>query len=126
MAHLPDDDRALIAFLKHYRPIPPPALEDREQQLMDAIAQAPLTPVPSKCLKPIVWAIPSAIAASLLLVWGASRHFSPTPQFAAQNDPALEAFLVDSWQGAIDTSASPTSTPVIEALYESDSPVSSP
>ncbi|NJK50307.1 hypothetical protein HC931_21235 [Candidatus Gracilibacteria bacterium] len=107
MTHFPDDDEQLIAFLKEYHPIAPPAKADLEMQLMELVTREP---PPIKHSHQFFWIISSAMAGSLVLAIGGYRFFSSTPKFAA-NPEELETFLVDNWNSSVEE------IPVIDPMY---------
>ena len=95
------DDQKLIAFLKKHRSLPPSADNKFEMELMNKINQLPQEKTqPSQ--RPSLWIIPSAIAASLILLWGGINWLSPSPQTAqVATDEELEEFLLNGWYGAM-------------------------
>lgn len=95
------DDQKLVAFLREHRPLPPPVKDGFEDQLRSKINLLPQAQPPLS-RRGLCLVIPSAIAASLLLVWGAMRWLAPPPQFAQKaSDEELEAFLIDGWYGTM-------------------------
>lgn len=88
-----DDDRQLIAFLKHHQPLPPPAAANLEHQLLEQIrAEATLKRLKARQRRR--WG--GAIAAALIpLAWLA--HRSVSPQLSSAELVQLETFLEDSW-----------------------------
>ena len=95
------DDQKLIAFLKKHRPLPPSVKNDFEMELMSKINQIPQEK-PKSSRSSLFWVIPSAIAASLLLVWGGINWLSLSPQVATVvTDEELEEFLIHGWYGAM-------------------------
>ncbi|MBF2020574.1 MAG: hypothetical protein IGR93_10815 [Hydrococcus sp. C42_A2020_068] len=114
MNQFPDDDEQLVSFLKQYRPVPPQARADMEAQLMELVTREP--PPPPRHPHQFFWLVSSAMAGSLLLAVGSYRWLNPSPQVAT-NQQELEAFLVDSWNGAIEETSvtSPTTTHTSEA-----------
>jgi hypothetical protein len=89
----PDDDR-LVDFLRHHRPVPPPAPPALEAQIM-----AHLEPLPPPALRHQRrrWALPATAAALVLGVgsWVAWRATIPSFQTATGSD--VDAFLADTW-----------------------------
>ncbi|MGB5594317.1 MAG: hypothetical protein WBM32_00505 [Crocosphaera sp.] len=106
MSQFPKDDRELISFLQQYRPLPPPANSTLEKQLYARVSHEPQQHQVSQ----VRWLIPSMIAASLLAIWGGYNVLeqSPYQQFVQQSQEIetaeLEDFMVNSWQGTINTS----------------------
>jgi hypothetical protein len=95
MTQLPPDDKQWQEFLRQYRPTPPPAAVDLEHQVMHAIDRTPQQP-------PInwrLWAIPSAIAAGLLMTLSGYRLLMPLPE--PSNAASLEAFLENNWNEVV-------------------------
>lgn len=88
-----DDDDKLINFLSQYRPVPPPASPQLEEELIKRIKQEPMA---SKYSYHWFWVLPGAMAATLLMIWGGDRWLRPSPQIAG-NPEELETFLMDSW-----------------------------
>ncbi len=106
MTQLPPDDKQWQEFLRQHRPTPPPAAVDLENQVMHAIDRTPQQP-------PInwrVWAIPSAIAAGLLMTLSGYRLLMPLPE--PSNAARLEAFLENNWNEVVEDApaSSPTNT----------------
>ena len=98
MTQFLNDDEKLITFLRQNRPVPPPPGVQAEKQLMKLIEKQLIPWRPKR--RHLVWAIPGACAASLLLVWGSYRWLNPAPEIAADS-AELEAFVIDSWNGAM-------------------------
>lgn len=100
MKQLPDyqNDEQLAAFMRQYRPVPPPAADNLETKLMRTVQQQPR---PKKFASSPLWVIPSAIAASILLLWGGYSILRPSSQLAKAKDADLEVFLVNSWNGTM-------------------------
>jgi hypothetical protein len=95
----PQDEKKLVAFVRRYRPVPPPAAVGLERQVMSLVEREVLTC--QKRLK-LRWLVPSIGAVSLLLAWGGYHWFAPAPQPQfATNSEELETFLVQSWQGTL-------------------------
>lgn len=100
MIQLPhDDDEQLVNFLKQHRPLPPNANPHMEGQLMELIRREPVS-LP-KQPSSILWFLFSAIAASLLLIFGSYRWFNAAPKMTTTSDLELEAFLMESWDTSI-------------------------
>jgi hypothetical protein len=98
---LPQDDEKLVAFVRRYRPVPPPAAINLEQQLMSLVEKNALNCQKKTKLRCLV---PAACAAGLLLAWGGYNWFASQqqPQFAASpQEEELETILVESWQGTV-------------------------
>ena len=115
MNQFPNDDEKLVAFVRQNRPVPPPAAANFEEQLLEGIDRQP---IPSQQPRHrVFWAIPSAVAAGLLLAWGGYRLLNP-----ATNTAELEVFLVNSWNGAIGETSltSQTESPEADWLLLSD------
>lgn len=106
MNDLNDDRQKLAAFLKQYRPIPPKAAQNFEEQLMAAIEKQPQVQFSTahKSFNRHLWAIPSLLVAGILLSWGGYRLFNSSPQVAT--DPELELFLVNGWNASLGESTS--------------------
>jgi len=94
---LPDDEN-LVAFLKQYRPIAPPARTNVEEQLMELVAREPLPP--ARHSHQFFWIISSAMAGSLLLTIGGYRWLTYSLQVAARPEE-LESFMVEGWNSAM-------------------------
>lgn len=98
----PDPDHNLIRFLKKHQPSPPPASSHCEERLMLLIRQSRPRANPINRF----WLIPTAIAASVFLIWSSQQKaFQPvavnnaSPGVNRLNSEAeLEAFLVNNWQ----------------------------
>lgn len=101
----PQDDEKLVAFIRRYRPVPPPAALGLEQRLMSSVEKNVLN-----CQEKAKWRflVPAACAAGLLLAWTAYNRLTlPQAQFTASSEEELETFLVESWQGSV---GEPTNT----------------
>lgn len=106
----PPEDAALVSFLRQYRPVPPAAPPEAEAQLMAAIAQMPHPPQthPGRWLGRHWKLTGAAILAGVSVGLGLGL----TPQWQQARSPqldnpqtaelaALEAFLENSWEGAL-------------------------
>ncbi len=112
MTPLPPDDE-LQAFLRQYRPTPPPALPELEEQLMIAIASGPHPQQPVRVGRR--WAIPSAIAAGLLVL-STSRLLMPSLELS---NASTEAFLESNWNDLIGPPANtPNNSPQTDWMFE--------
>lgn len=90
MSNLPNDDQALVHFLRQNRPEVPPSTPDLEEKLLSAIESSPPPHLhhnsPSRYRQ--LWLVPPAIAASLALVWAGNywrENNSLTNSFVAIN-----------------------------------------
>ena len=109
MTQFPNDDQKLVAFMRQNRPVPPPAADNLEAQLMELVERQPISS--RRQHTPFIWAVPSAIAAGLLLTWGSYRLLNPSPNF---NAAELETFLVNNWNGAISETSLASQTDTTE------------
>jgi hypothetical protein len=113
MTQLPPEDQQWQEFLRKYRPTPPPAADDLEEQLMSAIsadsfnvatrsekADAALarSQSPVRGIKSSAFA--SAIAAGLLMAWSGYRFLIPVSE--SSNSASLEAFLENNWNEVVE------------------------
>ena len=90
----PEPHWDVITFLKQHQPSPPPSPPHLEEQIMTLVRQSPQS---SWRISP--WAIPTAIAASIILAWGSqSSRFSPAIVQHPIPDQELEAYLISNWQ----------------------------
>lgn len=105
MTQLPPDDRQWQEFLRKHRPVPPPAAADLEEQLMNAIERSPQTASSRR-----LWAVPSALAASLLMAWSGYRTLIPSPALST-NSASLEAFLENNWNDVLGETPAPVGSP---------------
>ena len=114
----PSSDQELVNFLKQHRPSIPEAAPDLELKILAAIEsnQASLvnethrektrittSPKSNDRLKissVSKWAVSSAIAAGLLVLWSGYRPFE-TAQLPDEETAKLEAFLVTNWEGVL-------------------------
>ncbi|NJL82553.1 MAG: hypothetical protein HC890_05585 [Chloroflexaceae bacterium] len=121
MTPSPQKDDPVADFLRKYRPLPPPAREGLERQLLAQIQREPL-PL-RKSLPWPWWAIPGLLVAGLTLAVGGQRLFAPEPPLAGDSE-VLEEFLVTSWQGAMGHSEMSVPDPQSSwlVLVESDRP----
>lgn len=100
MTQFPEDDQALIRFLKQNQPQAPPASAELETQIMQAVAQEQMTATlrqPFWTRPRIIW---GAIAASLITGWVSYRILLPPTPSAAEL-ASLETFLEASWRGTV-------------------------
>ena len=111
-------DEELVNFLKQHRPSLPEAAPDLELKILAAIesnqaslvnethrekTRATTSPKSNDRLKissVSKWAVLSAIAASLLVLWSGYRPFE-TAQLPDEETAKLEAFLVTNWEGVL-------------------------
>jgi hypothetical protein len=101
----PEDDK-VVNFLRQYRPHLPPLQTNREEQLMQIIAQE--KQVTSSRLLPLLGII-TGITALFMIMFSSYRQSNPSPGLTKISDEELEAFLVESWSNTIDgQSSSPT------------------
>ncbi|MEG4582949.1 hypothetical protein QUA71_25535 [Microcoleus sp. MON1_C5] len=118
----PSSDQELVNFLKQHRPSLPEAAPDLELKILAAIEnnQASLvnethrektrvtaSPKSNDRLKissVSKWAVSSAIAAGLLVLWSGYRPFE-TAQLPDKETAQLEAFLVTNWEGVLHDSS---------------------
>jgi hypothetical protein len=122
MTQLPPDDKQWQEFLRKHRPTPPPAAANLEDQLMNAICvnsetgsqkgEPHFPNVTSR--KPVriwrLWAVPSVIAAGLLMALTSSRLLIFSPD---SSNASLEAFLETNWNEVVgDTSTNSSSNSV--------------
>jgi hypothetical protein len=105
MNQFPDHDQPLVTFLQKNRPLPPPANPEREQQLMKLIQRNSVVSRQKPTYWSFYWLFPSAIAVSLVLVWGGYRLFTPPQPQVAVDPVELEAFMVSSWNGTFESSS---------------------
>ncbi len=98
----PHDDRHVVAFLKQYRPLPPPSTATLERQILSRIAQEP--PRHCQLTRSWVWLISSTVIA-VLLVWTGYRGSNLSPRLAI-NSEEIEGFLVENWQETLEETAS--------------------
>ncbi|MEG4915476.1 hypothetical protein [Microcoleus sp. B7-D4] len=114
----PSSDQELVNFLKQHRPKIPEAAPDLEQKILAAIEsnqasvvnethreKTPVTTSPKsndrlKVSSVSKWAVSSAIAAGLLVLWSGYRPFE-TAQLPDEETAKLEAFLVTNWEGVL-------------------------
>ena len=115
----PSSDKELVKFLKKHRPSLPEAAPDLELKILAAIEnnQANLvnethwektrvtaSPKSNDRLKissVSKWAVSSAIAAGLLVLWSAGYRPFETAQLPDEETAKLEAFLVTNWEGVL-------------------------
>ncbi|MBE9127135.1 MULTISPECIES: hypothetical protein [unclassified Coleofasciculus] len=119
MTQLPPDDKEWQEFLRQHCPTPPPAADDLEDRLLNAIEEQE-QPMRSRGL----WAIPPAIVAGLLMAWSGYRTLIPLPE-PSHSSASLEAFLENNWNsvtGETPVSSSPESTPANWVLLANTAP----
>jgi hypothetical protein len=112
MTQLPPHDKRWQEFLRQYRPTPPPAASELEEQLMNAIETTPqrsaiswrLLAVPSALAKHRV----SLFAAGLVMALSSYRILIPSQE--PSNYVSLEAFLESNWNEV--TTETPTSSQI--------------
>ncbi len=105
MTPLPPDDKQWQEFLRKHCPTPPPAAADLEEQLMNAIERSPQTPNSRR-----LWAVPSALAAGLLMAWSGYRTLIPSPALSTSS-ASLEAFLENNWNDVVGETPAPVGSP---------------
>ncbi len=90
----PEPHWDVITFLKQHQPSPPPSPPYLEEQIMTLVRQSPQASFRISSL-----AIPTAIAASLVLLWGSQTpRFSPAIVQQPIPDQELETYLISNWQ----------------------------
>ena len=97
---------SLAAFLRQHRPCVPPAADDLEDRVMQAVET--LHPQPARRK---LWLVPGTLAASLAIAVAGYRLLTPATPSAAQFSH-LEAFLVNNWNSLVD--GSDADVPAIE------------
>ncbi|MEG4283904.1 hypothetical protein QUB68_12310 [Microcoleus sp. A006_D1] len=108
-----NSDDKLVSFMKQYRPNLPEAAPDFEQKVLAAIDRNDATNLnylenlrsiastkKSKTVGFPKWAVPTAIAASLL-VFGSGYRVLVTAQHQKDEAAHLEAFLVNNWEAVL-------------------------
>jgi hypothetical protein len=105
MSQFPNDDHELVDFLKQHRHHVPPADPALEEQLFAAIEVLPQQDnlIPFRRSQPrtrrsIVWFVPPALAAGLLVSVVGYRLLMPAKPSATEL-ANLQAFIESSWQG---------------------------
>lgn len=104
MTPFSSNDQKLTAFLRQHRPLPPEAkanLEARILEQLDDLPKSASLPV-QQPLRWQWWAVFGAIAFSFITVGTGYLFLRPSLQ-AANNLAQLEAFVMDSWMGVIDS-----------------------
>ncbi|MEG5062865.1 hypothetical protein QUB33_04475 [Microcoleus sp. B3-A4] len=114
----PSSDQELVNFLKRHRPNIPEAVPDLEQKILAAIetnqaivfhethrkktreSASAKSNDRLKISSVSKWAVSSAIAAGLLVLWSGYRPFE-TAQLPDDETAKLEAFLVTNWEGVL-------------------------
>ena len=105
MSQFPKDDRELISFLQQYRPLPPPGDSSLEKQIYLKISRESQQSKPHS----VRWFVSSAIAATLLGVWGLSNLMKPSDyqQFVQQSQAIqtadIEDFMINAWEDTMNT-----------------------
>jgi hypothetical protein len=104
-----EDDALLVTFLRQHRPQIPGAAPGLEDQIMQAVAtpsrrSAPRTQRPSQSWWRTSWAMPTAMAASVLVSWVGYRLSIPAQPSAAEL-AQLESFMESGWDGTVDTNS---------------------
>jgi hypothetical protein len=102
MTQLPSDDEQWQEFLQQHRSTPPPAADDLEDQLMNAIEESekPAQGWRRWHTSPaIAQQSERLIAAALLMAWSGYRALIPLP--ALSNSASLEAFMENNWYGVV-------------------------
>lgn len=111
MIQPPDDDRDLTHFLHRYRPNPPPAHPELEDQILNALPRR---------TRRSRWIIPSTIAASLVSAIATYQILQPrSSEFV--DTAAIETYMESNWSntmhGTLNTATEPT-TPEDIALVD--------
>lgn len=97
-----EDDRKLVAFLKHHRSPTPPAAPDLEDRMIAALPPMPIArPVARSWVqRPLFLWVPSALTAGLLAALVSHQALTPTRP-NAEEVASLEAFIETTWQGTV-------------------------
>ncbi len=114
-----EEDQPLSSFLRQNKPDVPPASPELEERLLGEISE--MSPQAGESLqrpkrsekRPILWLVPSAIAAGLVATLVNYRAFSPLPSNPAETAD-LEAFIENTWSDPV---ADPASDPVNNDLF---------
>ncbi|MBO3457958.1 hypothetical protein G7B40_036500 [Aetokthonos hydrillicola Thurmond2011] len=104
MTLFPKDDNDLVNFLRQNRPEVPSASLDLEQQILDNIAMLhPISPpIQIRNRRPVLWLIPSMIAASLVAAIVGYRALMSTQETTSPAELAkLERFMENNWHGTV-------------------------
>jgi hypothetical protein len=100
----PPDDPKLTHFLQQHRPPVPPPAPNLEDRILAAVSQTQPERSPLRLRVMPNWAVPGAIAASVLVAIAGYRLLQPAnPTIAEQQ--AIESFIEASWQGALNDSS---------------------
>ncbi|MFW6264063.1 MAG: hypothetical protein ACOC3E_00890 [Cyanobacteriota bacterium] len=103
MTPFSSNDQKLTAFLRQHRPLPPEAKADLEARIFEALENPKPSALPvQQPLRWQWWAVFGAIAFSFITVGTGYLFLRPSLQ-AANNLAQLEAFVMDSWMGVIDS-----------------------
>ena len=92
------EGEGLAAFLRQHRPCVPPAADELEDRVMQAVET--LHPQPARRK---LWLVSGMLAASLAIATAGYRLLTPATPSAAQLSD-LEAFLVNNWNGLVNGS----------------------
>jgi hypothetical protein len=103
MTQFPRDDSDLVNFLRQNRPQVPSASLDLEQQILQNIAMLHPTSQPTQIRRrrPVLWLIPSVIAASLVAAVVGYRVLIPTQEANPAELAKLERFMENNWHGTV-------------------------
>ncbi len=96
-----DREKKLVKFLRQYHGKAPENIPDFEDRLINLIESTPQAYIKKRRNhNSIIWGLPTAIAAGLLLSWGSHLW-----QQSITQTYELEEFVVNSWNGVLmDTS----------------------
>ena len=110
MSRIPQNRYPWVDFIKQHQPQPPAAPADLEARLMQAVETemrvAKPRPIPLRPRRISFWAIPSAIAASLLVAFTGYRTFIVASSPSDEELTNLSAFMESSWDGTMESSSS--------------------
>ncbi|NDJ15696.1 hypothetical protein [Myxacorys almedinensis] len=121
MTHDPDEDQDLVSFLKHHRPMPPPASASLEHQIMRMVQGR------DRVVRPMRWWASGALLRLALpiaagLVGAVAIYQTTRPaSFSTTEVASLEAFIETSWLNSVSgvsTTATDTSAQEFLALVE--------
>ena len=100
-----DPDRQLRQFLQKYHPSVPPASPGLESQLFQQItprSSAPIAAIqPQKTNRPWRWLSAGVVLVGMVIGTGVTWRLQSQTALTPTSPEILEAFLEDSWTGAI-------------------------
>ncbi len=91
-----NEDRRLVHFLQHHRPVPPPAPPQAEANLMQALAELPADARPWRAAQVSSGALLGVLVAALATGWWVGQQRA----IALAEAQRLETILLEEWSAS--------------------------